>query len=676
MTTFTDNLRIPHLDQNVAEPEIPENTAKDILDSVFSGQYVYDIVSADVSAGSYEFVQVDDVTSAQPWQNGIINITDTGVLLSGVIDIIVPDNLKQYIFKNSTLQNLNFKTTSEAGSGTTLSAGNNMYAIANGTGIEKLEFAASGAGTTFLSLSDTPSDYVGTYGSTPVVGLSENFLEFRPIASWKGPWATGSYQKNDLTRDGSWTMIANKDTSDRAAPLPIDEPDWIADDVMSWTDDVINDTYEVGIRISGLTDTYLITAVRFWVNSATFVDASSSFTPRIVDNSTGKVTYGDSFSGVDAVAEGWFNVTIDDQFVTPGMDITYIIESTIAQASYQVGGSWLTSFPSLLGHLKIGTGTATNTQNIYNIDLHAQKYTSSLDWDLVATSETGGGTGTGGSSTFKALIDTPSDYTGSAGLSIVVKATEDGLEFNAGGGGGTFLGLVDTPSDYTGNDGSVAVVNSAEDGIEFVTNIAKIDSTNVFVENQAITQANLNLAAKLMFNIVGDVYAGSVGIQETNDDVIMLENDTAAGTILISQRIDGSTVGELTFDGIIIRVNGSPIGQSATLIGETVITDDVMNSQYGYIYSDTANINISNVITGTGIISGTPGMLGVSNDVKFFGVEPDDNQVYIKGSSSAIQHDDLSITSLNNPEYLAQNAQRTADLALQMALDIKTHLGI
>ena len=37
---------------------------------------------------------------------------------------------------------------------------------------------------------------------------------------WQNEWAPGTYQLNDVVRDGDWTMVANKLTSDRAAPQP------------------------------------------------------------------------------------------------------------------------------------------------------------------------------------------------------------------------------------------------------------------------------------------------------------------------------------------------------------------------------------------------------------------------------------------------------------------------
>jgi hypothetical protein len=45
--------------------------------------------------------------------------------------------------------------------------------------------------------------------------------------TWKGAWAAGTYNVNDVVRDGSWLMIANKRTTDQpAATDPPTSADW------------------------------------------------------------------------------------------------------------------------------------------------------------------------------------------------------------------------------------------------------------------------------------------------------------------------------------------------------------------------------------------------------------------------------------------------------------------
>lgn len=44
------------------------------------------------------------------------------------------------------------------------------------------------------------------------------------IMTWQGEWQNRAYLLDNLVRDGGWTMVANKDTADRAAPQPSGDP--------------------------------------------------------------------------------------------------------------------------------------------------------------------------------------------------------------------------------------------------------------------------------------------------------------------------------------------------------------------------------------------------------------------------------------------------------------------
>lgn len=168
MSDFSDNLRIPFLDQNVAQPEIPENTAKSVIDSIFSNTYKLETVDdLDIT-----ITQTDTSTQATPWQSFVIEILDTNVFLTTGITVFLPDNQRPYILKNSTLKTITFTTLN--GTGFSLSSSSNAYAYSDGVNLEKLEFAASGVGTTLESLNDTPSGY----GSDGQVLTTDGFGSF------------------------------------------------------------------------------------------------------------------------------------------------------------------------------------------------------------------------------------------------------------------------------------------------------------------------------------------------------------------------------------------------------------------------------------------------------------------------------------------------------------------
>jgi len=85
---------------------------------------------------------------------------------------------------------------------------------------------------------------------------------------------------------------------------------------------------------------------------------------------------------------------------------------------------------------------------------------------------------------FIALKDTPSDYTGNKGKIVVVKDTEDGVEFidpPSGGDGGAsnFTDLNDTPSNYNDSANKFVKVNADANGLEFVDETIPAKSTDL-----------------------------------------------------------------------------------------------------------------------------------------------------------------------------------------------------
>lgn len=155
MTTWTTNLEIPHLDQNVAQPEIPENVAKNILDEVFAGMNTTDFTSdADLT-----FVYVPDPKLAQPWHSFVQEFIDDTTALTATRTVTFPVNNRPYLLINNTDQTLNFKVTGSATSISLANGGTNMYCYSDGTDLIKFDFTDS---ATLISLSDTPAAYSNT----------------------------------------------------------------------------------------------------------------------------------------------------------------------------------------------------------------------------------------------------------------------------------------------------------------------------------------------------------------------------------------------------------------------------------------------------------------------------------------------------------------------------------
>lgn len=66
---------------------------------------------------------------------------------------------------------------------------------------------------------ETPDSYATIGQLTGYTATTNTELTNKVV--WKGVWSGGTYQKNDMVLDGVWTMVANKETTDIAAPQKV-----------------------------------------------------------------------------------------------------------------------------------------------------------------------------------------------------------------------------------------------------------------------------------------------------------------------------------------------------------------------------------------------------------------------------------------------------------------------
>jgi len=134
MTTYTTNLLVPHLDQNVAQPEIPVNESMDVFDSAISGQLTLDI-SGDIG------YTLDDtsLTYPQEWQNGILIITNTGTANTASVDVLVPDGKKmKYTLVNDTGSAFDIQLKTTSGIGISVPDGSIYQMFSDGTNVRRI----------------------------------------------------------------------------------------------------------------------------------------------------------------------------------------------------------------------------------------------------------------------------------------------------------------------------------------------------------------------------------------------------------------------------------------------------------------------------------------------------------------------------------------------------------
>ena len=151
------------------------------------------------------------------------------------------------------------------------------------------------------------------------------------------------------------------------------------------------------------------------------------------------------------------------------------------------------------------------------------KYDSSSSAFVIADD---GGSGSGGSSTFTGLSDTPANFGGAAGKTLKVNSAGNAVEFvTVTTPTGNFAGLTDTPANFTNGAGKVVKVNSNADGLEFAaTGIVSADtdpelSSGLDVKTYEINTSTTNGNVKLSPNGTGAIEIRGAG---GNDGTLQL----------------------------------------------------------------------------------------------------------------------------------------------------------
>lgn len=177
---------------------------------------------------------------------------------------------------------------------------------------------------TFKQLEDTP-EYYGFARQMIKVSDTEDGLVYadEPV-TWRGSWVADDFLTNDMVRDGNWTMIANKDTSDRPAPQPEGDPYWILPEAPTW--DVQTPTVEEvvsGHRFTWARGGYLHT-LRIWIENP-----YPDYWYQVVIYNTGQSTpifTGEIREGTTLVA-GWNEFEIGTKIVFEGTQWDILLKS-------------------------------------------------------------------------------------------------------------------------------------------------------------------------------------------------------------------------------------------------------------------------------------------------------------------------------------------------------------
>lgn len=120
----TPGLNITEYVAKQVSPDITINLIANIIEAGAVGVLVHDMaLDADYTLAT---------TGTEPfeWQNGVIWITDTGVVLTGGVNIVLPDYVRSYIVCNATAQTLTFKNI---GSGVAVASNTSQLVYSDGS---------------------------------------------------------------------------------------------------------------------------------------------------------------------------------------------------------------------------------------------------------------------------------------------------------------------------------------------------------------------------------------------------------------------------------------------------------------------------------------------------------------------------------------------------------------
>ncbi len=180
--------------------------------------------------------------------------------------------------------------------------------------------------------------------------------------NWRGAWVAGDYTKDDLVRDGSWTMIANKDTGDRPAPQKIGAELSLYNGLSPTVSDTAKQVVSGIDMVAGTKG--------FWFNGyEVYVVADNHYRVYAVDSSGAIVELLD-FS---ASSTGWLSFSFESMPVSPGGALAIIQVVSEPAASPTVWtGDWNYDTPNNATNPTSGEITHANrlldTLRIHKVD--------------------------------------------------------------------------------------------------------------------------------------------------------------------------------------------------------------------------------------------------------------------------------------------------------------------
>jgi hypothetical protein len=208
-----------------------------------------------------------------------------------------------------------------------------VSAAAGGTG------GAGASVTAYLGLTDTNADYVGHKTKVPAVDVAESQLVFEPRMDWKGSWAAGTFYTQNVVVDSSWTMVANKETTDRPAPQPDGTPAYTLPTLPVWAFPQHTGSVFSGISVTvPAGELWRVLKYRVWVAD---VSPNAHYQAIIYRVSDGAFEVLSSFDGDVLGTPGWLELTVPPAFIVEGDNFILVLHSENSAGTTDYNHPWV-----------------------------------------------------------------------------------------------------------------------------------------------------------------------------------------------------------------------------------------------------------------------------------------------------------------------------------------------
>lgn len=179
-------------------------------------------------------------------------------------------------------------------------------------------------------------------GNEPSVSATEwKILTFNPatigVMLWEDAWnPIDSYAQNDVVRDGSWTMVANKATSDRPAPQPSAPAETTLPDTPLWA---INSNVSVvwSGQLYDFTQAGWVDGLRVWAPELT---ADTNYRIIISDVTDPANPVAEIIEGTVLNENAWTIVALSQSIVNVGTKLLVYLDALNSGGDTQVTGGW------------------------------------------------------------------------------------------------------------------------------------------------------------------------------------------------------------------------------------------------------------------------------------------------------------------------------------------------